>query len=173
MYIRTSRLIIRDYLPSDWQDLHQIFSDPEVMKNCEHPYSEAQTKSALDLFIRTSIGYAVTLSDSGKVIGHVLLHQLPSEESGIYEIGWFFHRSYWRKGYAYEACRALIEHGFHEWKLHKICAETLDPVKSVCLMRKLGMSHEGTFHSHAKHPDGHWADVYWYGICNPTEETQL
>ena len=174
MFIRTQRLIIRDYSPADWQDLHEIFSDPAVMKECEPPYNEEQTREALDYFIKKSIAFAVVLADSGKVIGHALFSQLPPpEETGIYEIGWIYNRSYWRLGYACEASRALIDYGFRELKLHKITAETIDPVKSAGLMRKLGMSHEGTFHGHTKDLDGNWVDLYWYGICNPMEENSL
>lgn len=169
MFLSTSRLIIRDYCSDDWHDLHEIFSDPETMRYCERVYSESQTKATLELFIHKSIGYAVALADSGKVIGHLLFHQIPSEEAGVYEIGWFFNRSCWRSGYGYEASKALIEYGFQELHLHKICAETIDPVKSVGLMKKLGMTHEGTFLSHVKDQHGNWTDLYWYAICNPTE----
>ena len=171
MYIRTPRLIIRDYSPADWRDLHEIFSDEIVMKECEPAYTEEQTKSTLDYYIKKSIAFAVTLADTGKLIGHALFAQLPPpEETGIYEIGWIYNRAYWRQGYAHEAAKALIDHGFQELKLHKICAETIDPVKSVGLMKKLGMTHEGTFRAHTKDLEGNWADLYWYAICNPMED---
>lgn len=170
MYLTTRRLIIRDYLPSDWQDLLEIFSDPETMRQCEPVYDAAKTKAALAYFVDHAAAFAVTLADTGKVIGHALFHQLPGEEPGIYEIGWFFNRGYWRQGYAYEACKALLEYGFSHWNLHKICAETIDSVRSVGLMKKLGMAHEGTFRAHTKDLSGNWADLYWYAIRNPEEE---
>lgn len=174
MFIRTPRLIIRDYTPSDWQDLYEIFSDPAVMKDCEPAYTESQTREALDYYIQKDIAYAVTLIDSGKLIGHVLFAQMPPpDEKGVYEIGWIYNKNYWRQGYALEAAKALIEYGFQERKLHKICAETIDPVKSVGLMKKLGMTHEGTFRSHTRDLDGNWTDLYWYAICNAMEESQL
>ncbi len=170
MKIATTRLIIRDYTPADWQDLLEIFSDPEVMKYCEPVYDAAGTRNALELFIKKSIAYAVTLANTGKVIGHVLFAQLPDAAEGIYEIGWFFNRAYWRRGYAFEAAQALIQYGFEQLKLHKITAETIDPVHSGALAQKLGMAWEGTFCSHIKAPNGRWADLYWYGILNPQEE---
>lgn len=171
MYLQTERLIIRDYSPSDWQDLHEIFSDPTVMKECEPAYTEEQTREALAYFIEKDIAYAVTLANSGKVIGHALFAQLPPpDEKGIYEIGWIYNRAHWGRGYAYEASNALIGYGFQELNLHKITAETIDPVKSVGLMKKLGMSHEGTFRAHMKNLDGNWSDLYWYAICNPEEK---
>ena len=171
MLLHTQRLILRDYIPSDADDLHEIFSDPVVMKDCEPPYLPEQTKAILSSFIKNRTACAAILPESGKLIGHLLFHQLPTEEAGIYEIGWFFNRKYWHQGYAFEACMSLMEYGFHDLKLHKICAETIDPVRSVALMKKLGMCHEGTFRSHARTPDGRWTDVFWYAICNPEEES--
>ena len=171
MLFRTERLILRPYSTADAEDLHEIFSDPVVMEHCEMPYTMEQTRQALSYFMEKELGYAVALVDSGKVIGHLLFHQLPMEEAGIYEMGWFFSRTYWRQGYAYEACRAMIDYGFRTLHLHKICAETIDPIRSVGLMEKLGMSHEGTFRSHTRAPDGRWTDVCWYAICNPKEES--
>ncbi len=128
MYIRTSRLIIRDYQPSDHLDIHDIFSNEIVMKDCEPVYTPDQTANALALFMKKSIAYAVMLADSGKVIGHLLFHQLPSEQKGIYEIGWFFNQHFWNQGYAFEAASAIINYGFEVLNLHKITAETIDPV---------------------------------------------
>ena len=174
MLIRTERLLIRDYGSGDLDDLHEIFSDPIVMKDCEPPYTLTQTREALNLFREKSIAFAVVLQASGKVIGHALFSQLPPpDEPGIYEIGWFYNRKYWRQGYAYEASKALIDYGFQSLKLHKIIAETIDPEKSTGLMTKLGMVHEGTFRLHTKSPRGSWTDLYWYGICNPMEDTRL
>lgn len=171
MYICTPRLVIRDYQPSDWQDLYEIFSDTIVMKECEPAYTEEQTKESLAYFIEKDIAYAVVLADSRKVIGHALFAQLPPpDEKGIYEIGWIYNRNYWGQGYAYEASKALIDYGFQKLNLHKVSAETIDPVKSVGLMKKLGMSHEGTFRAHTKDLDGNWTDLYWYAIRNPKEE---
>lgn len=171
MYIRTPRLVIRDYSPADWQDLHDIFSDPVVMRECEPTYTPEQTREALASYIRKDIAYAVTLAENGKVIGHALFAQLPPpDERGIYEIGWIYNQHYWRQGYAFEAAAALIHYGFQELKLHKVIAETIDPVRSVGLMKKLGMTHEGTFRAHTRDLDGKWADLYWYAICNPMEE---
>lgn len=113
----------------------------------------------------------MTLADTGKVIGHILFAQLPPPDAaGVYEIGWFFNRKFWHQGYAYEASKALADYGFSELGLHKICAETIDSVKSVGLMEKLGMRHEGTFYSHTRDLDGNWTDLYWYGILSPREE---
>ena len=57
-------------------------------------------------------------------------------------------------------------------RLHKILAETIDPVKSTSLMKKLSMTHEGTLYAHVRDPQGNLADVYWYAIRNPKEKPE-
>ena len=47
---------------------------------------------------------------------------------------------------------------------HKILAETIDPVKSVGLMKKLGMQQEGVQRSQTKNRQGEWTDLYLYGL---------
>ena len=140
------------------------------MKYCEPPYSEDATQNALANFKNKHIGYAMVLTETEQVIGHLLFHPLPFEEDGIWEIGWFLNQKFWQQGYAYEASMALITYGFEELNLHKIMAESIDPVKAAGLMEKLGMVREGIFRKHCKDTAGQWVDLYWYGICNPMEE---
>ena len=98
---------------------------------------------------------------AGKVIGYLLFR--PFGE-GVYEIGWFFNRAFWRQGYAYEACKAVLDDAFDRRNAHKVFAETIDGERSVPLMKKLGMRPEGVQRSQTKDPLGNWADLYLYGI---------
>lgn len=85
-------------------------------------------------------------------------------DEGIYELGWIFNRSFWRQGYAYESCNAVINYAFHELKAHKVFAETIDAVKSVGLMKKLGMQLESIQKHYTKDTHDNWADLYLYGL---------
>ncbi|MCE5234944.1 MAG: GNAT family N-acetyltransferase [Eubacteriales bacterium] len=162
--MQTQRLLIRNYEPRDLDDFYEIFSDPIVMEQCEPAYDREKAAHQLRFFIDRPIAYAVVETRSGKMIGHALFQQMPGEAEGIYEIGWIYNRSFWRRGYAYEASRALIDYGFSRLGLHKVVAETIDPVKSASLMQKLGMKPEGVFRLHTRDNGGKWADVYWYGV---------
>ena len=161
MWIETDRLIIRDFAAEDANDLQEILGDDETMRYCEPAYSFEKTQKFLEDFCIAEKGaFAAVLKDSGKVIGYILFN---SPDGSVYEIGWFFNREYWRQGYAYEACSALMAYGFREMNIHKIIAETIDPQKSVSLMEKLGMKREGIQRSQAKDNFGNWADLYLYG----------
>lgn len=168
MHIETSRLIIRPFLPTDVAGLHTIFGDEATMENCEPAYSFEKTEEFLLSFcIGRQGALAATLREDGTLIGYILFKEM---EEGVYEIGWIFHRSCWRQGYAYEACSAVIRHAFNTLHAHKLMAEAIDSVKSVGLMEKLGMRREGVQRSHTRDNHGQWRDLYLYGLlredCN-------
>ncbi len=166
----TTRLLIRNFTLSDATDLYEILGDRETMKNCEPAYTPEQTSEFLERFCINKKG-AVAAADkqSGKVIGYILFNE---QCSGVYEIGWFFNRNFWHQGYAYEACQALINYAFSQKRIHKVFAETIDLVKSVPLMEKLGMQREGVQRSHIKDYAGKWADFYLYGLLKEDWENR-
>jgi RimJ/RimL family protein N-acetyltransferase len=173
MQLETKRLLLRDFVLNDLEDLHEIFSDDEVMANTEPPYSKEKLKGfMLDFCInrKPKGAFAAVLKETGKVIGYVLFKSIDNPE--IYETGWIFNKNFWRRGYAYEICSRLVAYGFEDMKLHKICAEAVDTDKSVPLMKKLGMQQEGVQRKHAKSNNGEWRDLHWYAILAEDWEKQ-
>lgn len=162
MRIDADRIIIRDFVPEDAADLQDILGDAETMRDCEPAYDFEKTKKFLnDFCIGRKGAVAAVHRNSGKMIGYILFNEL---DNGVYEIGWFFNRNYRRQGYAYEACKAVIGYAFNQLKAHKIFAESIDNVKSVSLMKKLGMKLEGIQRKQTKDSYGEWADMYLYGL---------
>lgn len=162
MQLETQRLTVRPFRADDLGDLFEIFGDAETMRNCEPAYDLEKTREFLETFcIGRNGALAAELTDTRKVIGYILFNAL---EAGVYEIGWFFNRGYWRQGYAYESCAAVLQFAFGEMHLHKVMAEAIDAEKSVRLMEKLGMQREGVQRSHTRDNDGNWADLYLYGL---------
>ena len=162
MYIETPRMIIRDFTPEDAADLHEIFGDDETMENCEPAYDFEKTKEFLTSFcIGRKGAVAAVHKDSSKLMGYILFKR---QDEGVYEMGWIYNRNFWRHGYAYESCKAVIDYAFTELKVHKVFAEAIDAVKSVGLMKKLGMQLEGIQRSQTKDLHGNWADLYFYGL---------
>ncbi len=160
--IETPRMVIRDFLPEDAADLYDILGDGETMEKCEPAYDLEKTKEFLASFcIGRKGAVAAVHKDSGRVIGYILFKEAVE---GVWEMGWIYNRRFWRQGYAHEACKAVIDHAFAERNAHKVFAETIDPVKSVGLMQKLGMQPEGIQRSQTKDANGNWADLYFYGL---------
>lgn len=162
MTLETERLIIRDFVSDDAEGLHEIFSDAETMKNCEPAYDMEKTRDFLESFCIGRCGaLAAVHKASGKLIGYVLFKEYEEE---VYEIGWIFNRNYWRQGYAYECCSTIIDHAFRSMNVHKIFAEAIDGIKSVGLMKKLGMKPEGIQRKQTRDNDNNWADLHFYGL---------
>ncbi|MGV2685913.1 GNAT family N-acetyltransferase, partial [Clostridium perfringens] len=144
MDIVTERLVIREFEPDDWQDVLQYTSDPVVMHYMPEP---VHTEETVKQFLEQNKGekahhYAVMLHEDQHVIGHMVFHPWFGEHT--YEIGWVFNSTYHRRGFATEAARALLQHGFEVLGLHRIIA-TCQPenTPSYRVMEKLGMRREG------------------------------
>ena len=162
MNLETERLIIRDFKLSDIDDLYEIFSDEEVMEYIEPVYDRDKTFNFLkDFCIGHKGAFACVNKENEKVIGYIIFNEY---EDKVYELGWIFNKMYWGNGYAYESCKAVIKYAFSEMKIHKIFSETIDNIKSVNLMKKLGMQLEGIQKSHTTDNHGNWKDVYLYGL---------
>lgn len=77
---------------------------------------------------------------------------------GWANLGYWIHPDHQGEGYATEAARLALAHGFEELRLHRISATIIarnDPSKRV--VKKLGFAHEGTKRDdafiHGKHVD--------------------
>lgn len=168
--METARLIIRGFRAEDAADLHAILGDAETMAYLEPAYDAERTERFLTSFCMGQNGaLAAVHRESGRVIGYILFKALGA---GVYEMGWIFNRGFWRQGYACEACRAVIDDAFARRRAHKIVAETIDGVKSVGLMRKLGMRLEGVQRGQTRDIHGDWADMYLYGLLEEEWERE-
>lgn len=149
----TDRLVVRPWRRAEAPRLLDILSRIEVMKwlgDGEPVLMQdlAEAEQRIDRYQARSatppLGvWAVEVAATGQVAGTVLLLTLPNAEHGEVEIGWHLHPDSWGRGYATEAARALLAHGF-DAGLPEILAVTHlanGPSQKVC--RKLGMRDEG------------------------------
>ena len=163
--IETQRLIIRQFEPDDWKEVHEYTSDPQVMAYIpEGQFTQAQARA----FVARNVGehaeeFAVILKDEDKLIGHMVFH--PWFAPRTHEIGWVFHRAYQGKGYATEAALALLDYGFTVLELHRVIA-TCQPENppSFRVMEKVGMRREGHFQECIYRGDDQWWDEYFYAV---------
>ena len=117
--IETDRLVLRMLTESDYKNI-SYYLDAKIQEFAS-PYKPH--KEELKNFILKIIGiasFAVILKD-GTFIGDVSITSIKSNETG--EIAYYFNPLYWKKGYAYEACKAVINYGFEQLKLEYITAQ--------------------------------------------------
>ena len=153
LHIETERLIIRPFKLDDAPAFLELVNDQEVLRYIplEHMSLEDVTRTfeqriksyeidSLEDFDRAST--AICLKGSGKLIGWVGLGRLEIDPSVI-EVYYGLGRSYWGRGYATEAARAMLDYGFREWGLDRIVAIILpDNAASGRVLEKIGMKYE-------------------------------
>ena len=124
--IETERLILRPFCEADLCDFNEYASVDGVgeMAGWKHHETVEESKRILDIFIEEDKTYAITLKDSGKVIGSVGVEEYGLEnaltEFTDYkgrEIGYVLSRAYWGKGIVPEAVNGVIEYLFNELDL--------------------------------------------------------
>lgn len=136
MHLLTNRLILRSMEASDWRALQRISADfaASPYRYFDHAFSlsdEAMQRLAAN-FSKSGLFFSVLLQ--GEMIGYVCFH----DDGGVYDLGFSFLSSYHGKGYAYEACAALLDY-FKLQGIKRFTAGTaLDNAPSVRLLEKLG-----------------------------------
>ncbi|MGE6514534.1 GNAT family N-acetyltransferase [Lysinibacillus sphaericus] len=165
MFIKSQRILIREFEPHDWQAVYEYTSDMNVMKYIpEGVFSEEDAKNFVSKNMDDAKNFPVVLIDENILIGHMVFHPYFGEHT--YEIGWVFNPKYYNKGYASEAAHALLNYGFKDMQLHRIIA-TCQPqnIPSYKVMEKIGMRKEGYFKQCIPHGDDWW-DEYYYAVLS-------
>jgi RimJ/RimL family protein N-acetyltransferase len=173
--LATERLLLRDFRADDIPSLVRLAGAREVAATTlriPHPYTEEHARQFLHMRQEAKFGYsfAITLRDSGELCGAVGLH--PDAMHPRAELGYWLGVSYWGKGYATEAARAVIDFGFRELKLKRIFAHHFQGNEaSGRVLKKLGMKYEGCQRQHIE-KWGRLLDLQNYGIlrsewCDP------
>ncbi|MHB9032005.1 MAG: GNAT family N-acetyltransferase [Anaerolineae bacterium] len=138
--LETDRLLIRTYRPDDWQALHAMITRYQANPLSRYDQPWPTDPAAYPAIAATLAGYdgmlVVCLKDSGEYIGHVTF--TPGEK-GVFELGYIFDERFHGRGYASEACRAVISRAFSELHACKVTAGTaLANTPSLHLLARLG-----------------------------------
>src|SRR5262245_27743242 len=125
--LETDRLFLRPFEESDVEAAHAWFSDPQVFRFYTYgPYrSLAETATRIGeyraQFQNLGLGKcAVVEKASGAVIGDAGL--MLDENTREIHVGYKLSRARWGQGFATEAARAWVRHGFDYLGLERIAA---------------------------------------------------
>ena len=161
--IETARLNLRTYSDSDIPELVSLIGSPQVAATTlriPHPYTEAHAREFL-ASESDDLRLAIVLKDSGHLCGGIGLH--PNQQNSHAELGYWIGVPY-GKGYATEAARAVIRHGFENMKLQRIFASHFkENLASGHVLSKIGMKHEGCMRQHIL-KWGKFIDIELFGI---------
>ena len=169
--IRTERLLLREFRPDDFADVHEYARDPDVARFMDWgPNAGAETATFMErkwaeqaLWPRDEVTLAIEDVADRKLIGSIRL--AVSDRANLTgDFGYSLNSAYWRRGYATEAGRAMLDVGFRRLGLHRIWAECdVENLGSYGVMTKLGMRREAEFRD-GRLIKGQWRDRYLYAI---------
>jgi [ribosomal protein S5]-alanine N-acetyltransferase len=148
--ITSQRLLLRQFVDSDIQNVFQGLSDPEIIKYYGVSYKTLdETKEQMKFFADlekegTGIWWAVCSLDNKTFYGAGGLNNLSKEHKKA-EIGFWLLTNYWGQGILKEAMPLICEYGFNKLGLHRIegFVET-DNLNCKKAIEKLDFKHEGT-----------------------------
>ena len=174
--IRTARLILRDFQPSDLVAYCELREHPDFQRFYPaHDVSGERSAELLSEFLnwvtenpRYRYQLAVEEPRLG-LIGSCGIRITDPEHLQV-SFGCELGREHWGHGYAIEAARALIEFAFSELGMHRIHAEALTENRpALSLARNLGMRIEG-LHRQSRQFQGRWWDTVTLAIlCSEWE----
>ena len=155
-YLRTDRLVLRNFTADDVDALVDLDSDPEVMHYVTGGRPTSRAEIVTD-FLPAFLSYynrfagfgfwAVEDRATGEFLGWFHLRPAPEDAPDEVELGYRLRRSVWGRGYATEGSRALVAKAFTQLGVQRVHAETMAVhTASRTVMERAGLRHVRTFH---------------------------
>lgn len=139
--LHTERLVLRPFRPSDAHTFAQLAGEwgvASMTSDIPYPLSAEQAQLWLKP-ARGEVRFAV--EHRGRLVGGAGFYRRPS---GSAELGFWFGRPWWGQGFATEATRAVIAHGFQRHKVPMFTsAHFADNPASGRVLAKLGFQPAG------------------------------
>lgn len=154
IFLETKRLYFRRLTLADAALLHELDSDPEVMR-----YISKGRPTPLAVIAEEKLPRWLRYYDEAPNQGYWAAHEKASDifagwfhfrpdryEPAAMELGYRLMRRCWGRGYATEGGRALVEKAFTGWNVDRVVARTLaGNLASQRVMEKCGLRFEEHF----------------------------
>ena len=169
----TERLILRTIEMGDAVEQDRVLNTPTVMARLggvkELHEIEAKHANAMAMYAREGFSFLFMVEKaSGEMVGHCGIKRVDNPLApnvGDHEIGWLVREDRWRRGYAEEAMRAILDWAFTRIQAPHVVALTSEAnAGSWKLMQKLGM---------VRREDLDFADPAFPAEDNPTIQYSL
>lgn len=162
--LRTDRLRLRRWLPTDRAPFAALNADPRVVEYLPGVLSREESDALVAQieahFDQHGFGlWAVEICKVASLAGFVGLRvpRFQAHFTPCVEIGWRLDAEYWGHGYATEGARAVLAFGFEVLGLEEIVSFTVPGnASSRRVMERIGMTHNSADDfDHPLLPDGH------------------
>ena len=147
----SERLLLREFSPEDFEDVHAYSSDYETVKHMmfgpntpeqTREYLEKQCPEERNASPRMHWNFAIVRKDTGRVIGGVSFHMNWRRDDAI--LGAVLNRHEAGHGYMTEAMKCLQRIAFEDLKLHRLHAVCdVDNPAIIRVLEKCGYRNEG------------------------------
>lgn len=145
--LTTKRCVVRETTVEDVDAFYRIYAEPEITEYMENLYADRDEEIAYIKEYREKVygfyGYGMwtVLTKAGTVIGRAGISW--REGFDLPELGFVIGVPWQRQGYAYEVCRAILDHAYKELEFTQVQALVMEGnEKSAALCRKLGFKRE-------------------------------
>jgi RimJ/RimL family protein N-acetyltransferase len=148
--LKTERLVLRRWRPSDREPFAAMNADSEVMEHFPARLTPDESDVMIDRiearFEASGFGlWALEIAETGQFIGFTGL-SVPSFDAHFtpaVEVGWRLTRSAWGHGYASEAARRALTFAFDDLELAEVVSFTSHTnLRSQMVMKRIGMTHD-------------------------------
>lgn len=165
--METERLLLRPFHMSDSEDCFGFLSDREDCYNDGgfEPFEEMDGEyfQLMEKFSRQPLRKMIVLKQTGKVIGTVNITEVPDRAVEAYEIGYCVSKAHQRKGFGYEAVKAVCDCLLNTLHADMLIAGAIEKnTVSVHMLQKLGFSFEGRRSKGFYHPVDGPVDLLCY-----------
>lgn len=171
VFLETEQLMLRPFKESDIDDMYNNWArNDNVTKYLTWPTHESKevTKMIVDLWVSKNeepqnYQWCIEYKENKQAIGSFGVVRMDETLNAV-EIGYCIGESYWHKGIASEAFKAVIKFLFEEVGCNRIFARhDINNLNSGKVMQKSGLQYEGTLIEAGRNNTG-VCDVVVYGI---------
>jgi RimJ/RimL family protein N-acetyltransferase len=168
--LTTERLLLRQFQLTDARNVQQLAGVRAVAERTlviPHPYEDGVAEQWIEqqqneFDAGRGLTFAIRLAVSGTLIGSIGM-EIQAEHRHA-RLSYWLGLPYWNQGYATEAVKAVLAHGFTMLNLHRIYAPHFhtNPA-SGRVLQKAGMTYEGRMRQHYLR-FGEYQDLELYGM---------
>ena len=146
--LETNRLVVKNFEVSDCEALHEMIVQYEASEYAAYdqqwPTSAEEIKGITEWFASGDNFLATCLKGMSHFIGFVALNLEGEENSREYNIGYVFDANYRGRGYATEACKAMLDRAFSDLQASRVVTRTAALNQPSCrLLERLGFRKTG------------------------------
>ena len=168
--VSDGQVALRPMRADDWEAIHSFAGLQEVYR---YQAWEANTAEQTREYVADAAAafedpaqtrfYLSAVHPREHIVGlaQVTIH---SAEWRCAEIGYTVHPDHWGRGFGTMIAHLVVDYAFRELGMHRVQA-TCDPrnVASAGILRKVGMTHEGTLRHTMRLRDG-WRDSHMFSL---------